>query len=272
VLRNNTVREFWFSFSPVDAFIYDATQYNEFQSPLRDFALENAIQKAKFMIDLWSEVRTKNVRRRPLHSSLRSFEIAGVSIHILGPSEDTIRKEESRLGKALNSVSKCAPDPNVFSLILALEYRGKLIILAADALKSAWHNASKVSRELKLPKAVLLKVPHHGASNAFDLRPARTKPVNCWDLCSKSASAVLFAGDIKHPDKVVYDRLRQRFTVYSHFDVTGDQPVRDPLSLGYIGGEFLLQGDRDVVFSEFIVNVGAEGNHDVQPRRTGENA
>ena len=65
--------------------------------------------------------------------------------------------------------------------------------------------------DYRLPKAMVLKVPHHGASNALQVSPIRREH-NYLDVCSHQSPArsVLFAGDARHPDPDLFRRLRAR--------------------------------------------------------------
>jgi hypothetical protein len=72
-----------------------------------------------------------------------------------------------------------------------------------------WNDAIKAHKSHGLPRASVLKVPHHGASNALALEHNRK---NYLDLCRKDPRpyAVLFAGDAKHPNKTVFEELRKK--------------------------------------------------------------
>lgn len=102
-----------------------------------------------------------------------------------------------------------APDPNLISAVLALRFGQSVVLLGGDALRPNWESLAKHFRKRALPKAQLLKVPHHGARNSFNLQKGG---VTYLDLCSSNpkAKSVLFAGDSKHSDRDVYARLRQR--------------------------------------------------------------
>ena len=85
--------------------------------------------------------------------------------------------------------------------------RWDVVILGADALKQNWSDAIKAHTRNGLPRAVVLKVPHHGAANALELKKGSK---NYLDLCTKhGALSVLFAGDSKHPHPRVFQELRK---------------------------------------------------------------
>jgi hypothetical protein len=81
------------------------------------------------------------------------------------------------------------------------------VIFGADALKENWETALAYHHNRKLPKAVILKVPHHGARNAMELR---SKKGNCWDICASKAKTVILAGNAKRPDAGVFEKLESR--------------------------------------------------------------
>jgi hypothetical protein len=72
-------------------------------------------------------------------------------------------------------------------------------------------------QHLKLPKALVLKVPHHGALNSLDVR-SHSPEKGYLDICFHSEAqrccSILFAGDVSHPNERVYERLRGRTEVY----------------------------------------------------------
>ena len=84
--------------------------------------------------------------------------------------------------------------------------------MGGDALKKSWTEATKKFRALNLPKCRLLKVPHHGASNALDLQA--NESATYLGVCEKSSIAVIFAGDLKHPDKRVESRIRKKMDLH----------------------------------------------------------
>jgi hypothetical protein len=82
-------------------------------------------------------------------------------------------------------------------------------VLGADALRQNWESVLKIYHKRNLPKAKVIKVPHHGARNAIDLgRNAK----NYLDVCSQNpkAKAVIFAGDAKHPDDGVFEKIKSK--------------------------------------------------------------
>lgn len=215
ILENQQVKEFWYSFSPADKLIFHVTQHKKFLSPEREWAEEIKLGWAKFMLDILDPVERERVYPRSLNESSKSIEIAGVKIHFLAPSHRFIATEESRLERCLKDPGQPAPDINGFSLIMGLEYGKSFVLLGSDGLRTAWKGVRDSWSKSRLPPAIAMKVPHHGAKNAFDLRPANQKPINCWDLCANEVKAILFAGDSKHPNEEVRKRLEEKTDLIS---------------------------------------------------------
>jgi len=74
-------------------------------------------------------------------------------------------------------------------------------------VKKNWPPAVKKYHRRGLPRAAILKVPHHGAANALNLQ--KNKP-NYLDLCSRETVSILFAGDFDHPERRVEEKLRAK--------------------------------------------------------------
>lgn len=127
------------------------------------------------------------------------------------------------------------PDRNALSAILALRFGENVALLGADALQENWRHAAKRYRKRDLPKAIVLKVPHHGARNAIDLTPHSKKPTY-FDLCRHDADlkchAVLFAGDSRHPDPKVQEKLKARTHLFCLSNGIASAPtVTNPLGI-----------------------------------------
>ena len=230
LIKSRTVPQFWHSLPEVEPFIYFVTQGTRFRSFVSHLAQKAQIERAQFVLDLWTAIKCRRVECLSFDGSRESIDIGDVSIHFLAPDRAIISHEMTRLQNCLIS-SKSPPDPNVFSLVIAIEYRQTLTLLGADGLKQTWVAAHKKWRKKKLPRAVVLKVPHHGARNAFDLRPAKQRGMNCWDLCVEHPEAVIFAGDYSHPDPVVYSALSARSNLHSFFDLAATSSISNPLGL-----------------------------------------
>ena len=206
--KHKEIGEFWHTSPDTSSFVFFcATQRPNYPSPLRDFINRLADEWAAFLLRLYSAVG--DIPERRFHSGVQPAKIAGVEVWCLGPDEqvanDFVKTYKARAGGQARSL----PDPNLLSAIFALKYGDTVILLGADALKRNWKHAITVHRKYGLPRAGLLKVPHHGAANALELAGKRD---NYLDLCVKDRAAlsVLFAGDSEHPDQTVFRELRAR--------------------------------------------------------------
>ena len=206
------VEEFWSTIFEIPAFIFGVEQTPNFPSPVQQFAAKMNQDWGEFLVDLFGAVIERKIPRRLLRSDLRERVIDGVEVHCLGPDEFVQNSFFDAYKKKLTNPEVEVPDPNSISAILALKFGQSVVLLGADALRKNWESAVKHHRKLGLPKAQVIKVPHHGARNAFNLKK---NAVTYLDICSHvpKARAVLFAGDAKHPDRDVYARLRARTEV-----------------------------------------------------------
>lgn len=220
VLENRPdINAFWHTVSDVCVTVFlqqDAMNYSNYPSACREAVERMKRGWAEFLVDLYGAVAENKIPRHQLRNDLRPEVIDKVKIHVLGPDEKMAQRFVQAQNTRLSSDFKTElPDPNLLSAILALEYGGVVVLLGADALKENWRSATRLFFELKLPKAAILKVPHHGASNALQMNPRRHEH-SYLDICSRTprAKSVLFAGDAKHPDSNVFQRLVE------HTDVT----------------------------------------------------
>lgn len=203
---------FWSTIFEIPAFIFGVEQTVNFPSPVQEFAAKMNQDWGEFLVDIFGAVIDRKIPRHQLRSDLHERVIDGVEVHCLGPDESVQNSFFDAYKKKLTNPEVEVPDPNSISAILALKFGQSVVLLGADALKKNWDSAVKRHRKLGLPKARVLKVPHHGARNSFNLK---RDAVNYLDICTHTpkAVAVVFAGDAKHPDKDVYTRLRERTEV-----------------------------------------------------------
>jgi len=208
------VRHYWHTVGDVPALLYAVSQHEEYPnrfSPL--LAQQIRLPWVEYLIDLYDEVGARSdvyagfVKK--LSDMRRSEEIAGVKIHFLGPLEADQNRFTSAYSARMQGKHRAKPNENILSAILALEYGGHLVVLGADALAENWKAAEARCRQERLPKAILLKVPHHGGLDALG-RPHEKH--SYLDLCraNRETRAVLFGGDTKHPHPRVFDRLKAR--------------------------------------------------------------
>jgi len=211
--QHPSIAEFWYTIFDIPAFIYGAEQTVNFPSPMREFAAQMNQDWGEFFFDLLYAVVDRKIPRHLLRSDSQPKLIDGVEVHCIGPDESTQNNFFSAYRDKLANPQVKVPDPNTLSAILALKFGRAVVLLGADALKANWANATKNYRKRGLPKACVLKVPHHGARNSFDFQ----KNTDTYlDICSHKpdVKAVLFAGDAKHPDLSVYEKLRHRADVF----------------------------------------------------------
>jgi beta-lactamase superfamily II metal-dependent hydrolase len=206
--KHRPIDAFWHTNPDVSSFVYHcATERPNYPSPVRAFVNQLADGWADFLLDLYSSV--EELPERKLHSKVQPIEIAGARVWILGPDEQVAKQFVKMYKQRASGTAKALPSPNLLSAILGIEYGGCLMVLGSDALKAGWNDAIKVHKGAGLPRALVLKVPHHGAANALALERNRK---NYLDLCRKEprAVAILFAGDSKHPNKRVFEELRDK--------------------------------------------------------------
>jgi hypothetical protein len=237
---------------------------NKFRSSVAYLAEQVRKRRAKFMLDIWSTVKCRNIESLSFDASREAVNIGDVKIHFLAPSRELLSAEFKRLHRSLSGKSQ-SPDPNRFSLVLGIEYQNTLVLLGGDTPKAAWRGAYSKWQKNKLPKAVIVKIPHHGSSNAFDLRPSNQKyppdqePVNCWDLCAKRPIAIIFAGDFGHPDPEVLKVLKRRTELVSLFDLEAVPAHQNPLGLHLVGARAVNKSLRPQNFCKIIFEVHGSG-------------
>lgn len=224
------VEEFWHTIHDIPALVYGVEQTVNFPSSVREHASKMNQDWGEFLFDLLAAVGQRKIPRHLLRSDLRERVIDGVDVHCLGPDESVQNSFFDAYKKKLTNPETEVPDPNSISAILALKFGQSIVLLGADALRKNWESAVKHYRKLGLPKARVLKVPHHGARNSFNLKK---EAVTYLDICCHvpKAKAVLFAGDAKHPDRDVYARLRERTEVFclsngTRFPLINTNPLR----------------------------------------------
>ena len=208
ILQNHPdIKEFWHTTSDIRAFVFRVQESPNYPSPVREFAAEMNRDWANFLVDIFGAVAERNITSFLLRSDLEPVVIAGVEVHCLSPEHGIQNRFRSDLLNRVDNPEKRAPDTNLLSAVLALRFGESVVLLGADALKENWDSAFVRYHKKKLPKAVILKVPHHGARNSVNWSGK-----DYTDLCSRSprAKSVLFAGDAKHPDPDVYKLIRER--------------------------------------------------------------
>lgn len=244
--QHRDIEEFWHTESAIPAFIYRLQDIPDWKvavwpSEVREFSRKMAAGWASFLIDIWDAVTKRMLPVHQIRAGEEPRAYDGVEVHALAPEEEM--QEQFRrfwLDKAGDpKVEK--PDPNLLSAVLALRWGDSVVLLGADALRRNWRDAINRYRKLKLPKAVVIKVPHHGAANSLDLS-GQSSEASYFDICLHAdhrCKSVLFAGDSKHPHPKVYERLLSRTDV--HCLINGIRGARGGVDLG-----IELEGARPV--------------------------
>ena len=220
--------------SQVDQFFYGLGETPNYPSRYREIVREMQTKWATFMIDLFFTAADRNVPVRQLRSELREWTIGDVEVRVLSPTEQTQNAFTEALQERIRDPKVPSPDVNTLSAILALRYGASVVLLGGDALRRNWTKAAKEYRRAGLPKAVVLKVPHHGAKNAFLVNPSRHQ-ANYLDLCSRTPKvrAVLFPGDSKHPHPTVGSHLNRKAEL--HVVSPGATGPHNPLHINIPG-------------------------------------
>jgi len=163
---------------------------------------------AHTFLDIFDSIQQRRIPDKILQSNLASWEVSGVRVHVLSPSEAVRREFRQTLVAKVDDPDIQFPDENRLSAVLALEFGTNLVLLGADAPRNEWRDAHSEWRNKKLPKACILKIPHHGSSDTVDWRGGKST-AHFLEMClaGTDTKAVLFAGDYSHPSKDVYERL-----------------------------------------------------------------
>lgn len=233
------VEEFWHTNSDIAPFVFRLQEMTNWPSEVQTVAREIAGGWANFHIDLYGAVAERDIPIHQVRAGDEPRNYDGVVVHALAPEEGVQQKFlQFWLNRAGDPTSK-RPNPNLLSAVLALQWGESVVLLGADALKPAWTTAVARYRKLALPKAVVLKVPHHGAANALELDRNARRP-SYLDICHHAEThcrAVLFAGDTKHPHERVHERLHARTELHCLINGRCGQYPDDKLALELEGAK-----------------------------------
>ena len=239
-----TVDHYWHTVTDIHGLIYAVTQHEEFPNRFTPLLAALRLTWAEFLIDLYDEVENRTAAdpgfKQRLNDQRRSDEIAGVKVHFLGPLESDQNKFTAAYDARLQNKHRSKPNENTLSAILGFEYGGHLVILGADALAENWLVAEERCRKEHLPKAIILKVPHHGGQDALGNHRCKSY----LDLClpNRETNGILFGGDAKHPHPKVFERLKAKVSVQCLANglKPSGQTVANPLGLNIPGARALV--------------------------------
>ncbi|HEX4085156.1 MAG TPA: hypothetical protein VHY22_09610 [Chthoniobacteraceae bacterium] len=254
------IGEFWHTVSELRTFFSGIKEVDTFPSSMRSVALKMRELEAAFCIDIFSSVQDRNIPKHLLRSDIQNRVVAGVEIHVISP-EESIQNDffETYRRQVLYGDAK-KPDENLLSAVLVLKYGKSVIILGGDALKVNWEKAVERFQKLKIGKAQLLKVPHHGAANALETG-ANAKHSSYLRICEKDppAKAVLFGGDSKHPECRVFEVLKEKTKLLCLSNGLRGGAARNPLGLD-IDGACVLEAGGNVCNSHLGFEISDEGD------------
>lgn len=227
--EHHKIESFWHTVYHIPALIYGVEQMDNFPSEIRGYAKKMNEDWGRFLRDIFGAVADRDISTHELRSNITADVIDGVELHCLSPEESVQASFFKAYQKKLENPETPLPDPNLLSAVLALKFGESVVIFGADALKENWETALANHHKRKLPKAVILKVPHHGARNAIDLR---NKARTYLDICAPKAKSVVFAGDAKHPDNAVFEKIWSRTeTICTSNGLKRKSPAFNPLNL-----------------------------------------
>ena len=207
------VPEFWHTNSDVAAFIFRLGEVPSWPSEVRSFALAMAKKWHDCMLDIFAATTARNIPEHLMRAGEEAKEIAGVTVHVLAPEEAELRIFSKFWLDKANDPKVSRPDPNPLSAILALRFGESLLLLGADAIGRNWRTACDRHHKLNLPKATVLKIPHHGGADALAIT-GKTYLDICIHTPEQKCKAVLFAGDVKHPEPRVETSVKARTDLY----------------------------------------------------------
>lgn len=238
--KHLSVKQFWYTVDDVQFTVFlqqEAMNYPNYPSACREAVVRMKKGWANFLVDLYGTVAERGIPHHRLRSDERPLLIDDVEISVLSPDEaisEIFVKEHNR---RLRDFKARQPNINLLSAILAVKYAGVVVLLGADAVKENWRSATRLYREYKLPKALIIKVPHHGAKDALQVQRGRHEH-NYLDLCSRDprCASVLFAGDARHPDQTVFNHLvRHTETMCVSNGLKAGNQSANPLKIGIPG-------------------------------------
>ena len=208
ILEHSQPEQFWHTVQATERFFYGLTEYDTFNSPLKQIAEKKQREAAEALINLFSLAAEKQITQIILSSSTREMHIAGVDIYFLAPDVRTVTIWNYNLQKWLERKISTMPDYNDLSSIIAFHYGNNVFIHGGDALAAAWMSAYGEFKHYKIKTASLMKIPHHGAKNSLFIGNQRPK-TSYMRFFVPSANLICF-GNTTHPDRDVWQALSRK--------------------------------------------------------------
>ncbi|MFA6566614.1 MAG: hypothetical protein WCS96_00230 [Victivallales bacterium] len=239
VVRIRQDYEFWHTVPSLRKFFFVCTEREKYPSPVDALTEKLFRDKVKVLTELFWRVKDCKIVCRSLLNNQVATVIDQVEIYCLSPSERIKNKIEDVYEDIVQGKNHEEPEENSLSAVLALKYGDTIIILGGDALKKNWNDAYEKARKINLGKALIIKVPHHGASNSLNAK-SKENHRSYLEFCknNRGTKAVLFAGDSRHPDEAVFAKLKGKAVL--HCTANGlKTPVYDPLDLKIPGAKCL---------------------------------
>jgi hypothetical protein len=209
------VSSYWHTVSDVDAMIFSVTEQPKFPNRFSPLIDEMRSGWAAFLLELYRKAYECEDRWpgfiKTINSARQPIVISGVEVSFLGPEEAEQHSYVRLYRDLMNGKYRNKPDANLLSAVIALRYGPNVVLLGGDALKRNWPSVISEYRKRSLPKAVIFKIPHHGAGNAF----SRSSGYNYLELCRppRECNGIMFAGDPRHPNPEVFAAIKPKLNL-----------------------------------------------------------
>jgi beta-lactamase superfamily II metal-dependent hydrolase len=234
VIKTGKVASFWHSISEISPFAYKIGEFANYPGPLQNVVKSiNAKKAAIFTELLGSAAEDKSIEWLMCHDGLAPVSIDGVDVHFLSPNNSVLNEFRKNYFQKITDPLSKEPEFNQLSVVLAFNFGQVVALLGADALKKNWLTAVQRFYKSNLPKAKLLKVPHHGAANSYNFQ----KGTNYLDACATNppAHAVIFAGDVNHPNERLFGKLRAKTQLCCTGNGLKLKASHNPLNIQLVG-------------------------------------
>jgi len=210
-----SVSSYWHTVSNVAAVAFAVTEQRKFPSRFSPLIDELRAGWARFLLELYRQALEREDQApgfiKTLNSTRQPITISGVELSFFGPEEAEQNSYVTLYRDLMEGKHRNKPDANLLSAVIALRYGASVILLGADSLKKTWRTVVAEFANRGLPKAAILKVPHHGAENAY----SRARGYSYLDVCRppRECNGILFAGDTKHPHPDVFAAIKPKLNL-----------------------------------------------------------